>query len=270
MNYSGSIKVYVGPMFSGKTSAILDDYVRYSIGKKKCLFVKYCQDNRYKDSYTHDKKYQFVINSSDNKCLPNGLKFNEISCAHLYEIDNIVNNFDVVVIDEIQFFEDNYIFCEKWANQGLIIRAAGLISTYERKIFEGMEKLLPKAEEIEFKYAVCEDNGRNAEFTSRTINENNVILIGGKEAYKPTDRINYFSLMSDEKKFTYLLEQFDYFKIIYQNANNIEITVNCSELENYIMNLVNSNENNFNFLDILLKFKIIEVPTIEVSNIKNC
>lgn len=253
MSFSGSIKLYVGPMFSGKTSIILDEYMRYSIGKKKCLFVKYCDDNRYTDSYTHDKKYQF--NTTNNiKTMPNGTDFNEVVCKYLYEIDNIVNNFDVILIDEVQFFKDNYIFCEKWANQGLIIRAAGLISTYERKIFNGMEKLIPKVEQIEFKYAVCENSGKNAEFTSRITDSNEEIIIAGADVYKPTDRPTYFKLLSEDKKFMQVLEQFDYFKDIYQKANNIELVLNCVELENYIMKKIKSDDFNFNFPDMLMKF----------------
>lgn len=255
MNFSGSLKIYIGPMFSGKTSAILDEYIRFSIGKKKCLYVKYQNDIRYNDSYTHDKKYQFVTKLSE-KCMPNGIKFNEKCCKYLYDIDNIVNNFDVIIIDEVQFFKDNYIFCEKWANQGLIIRAAGLIGTYERNIFDGMEKLLPKAEEIEVKQAICEDSGKNAQFTSRIVDKNELFLIGGSESYKPTNRETYFSLMSDEKKFIYILEQFDYFKILYQNENKIEINVNYIKLEQHIKDIINKKKTNFNFLEMMFEFQI--------------
>lgn len=255
MNKFGSLKIYIGPMFSGKTSIIMDEYMRYTIGGKKCLFVKYSNDIRFVDSYTHDRKYQF-INNNNEKYLPNNMIFNEIKCLHLFEIDNFVNDYDVIIIDEIQFFEDNYIFCEKWANQGMIVRVAGLISTYERKMFVGMEKLLPKAEEIEYKYAVCENSGKNAEFTSRIVNNENIILIGGLESYKPVDRQTYFKLLENNKKFEYMLDQFDQFKIIYQKVNNLNYDVDCIKLEKIIQDNININNYNINFLNIINELKL--------------
>ena len=46
-NYSGSIDVIYGPMFSGKSSELMKEVRRATIAKKKCLVVNYTFDNRY-------------------------------------------------------------------------------------------------------------------------------------------------------------------------------------------------------------------------------
>ena len=45
----GIIRLYIGPMFSGKTSTLIESYTRHSIGNRKCLLVKHNFDDRYSD-----------------------------------------------------------------------------------------------------------------------------------------------------------------------------------------------------------------------------
>ena len=57
----GKIIGYLGPMFSGKTSRLLDSYERQIIAKKRALLFKPKMDNRYSESSvtTHTgKDYQ--------------------------------------------------------------------------------------------------------------------------------------------------------------------------------------------------------------------
>ena len=179
---SGYIKLYVGPMFSGKTTSILEAYTRHSIGGRKCILVKYENDNRYSKSQivTHSK-----IESNDK---------NIINCKYLHDIEDIIQNYDVICIDEVQFYEDADIFCDKWANEGKIIEACGLIGTYSKDYFEVMARLLPKAESIIFKKAVCKSTGKNASFTLRKIEDDRTILIGSDDMYDAVDRETYNKL----------------------------------------------------------------------------
>ena len=59
-NYSGSIDVIFGPMFSGKTTELIRLVKRFGHARKKCLIVNYANDNRYSDEemlFTHDKYF---------------------------------------------------------------------------------------------------------------------------------------------------------------------------------------------------------------------
>lgn len=52
------IELILGPMFSGKSSELLQKVRRLEISKKKCLVLNYTHDNRYSDQdvmSTHDK-----------------------------------------------------------------------------------------------------------------------------------------------------------------------------------------------------------------------
>jgi thymidine kinase len=207
--YSGFIRLYMGPMFSGKTSALLEAYTRHTIAKRKCLLVKYIGDTRYdvKNIVSHDGK---KIESSCN-------------CKLLYEIDNIVNNYQVICIDEIQFFQDAPIFCDKWANEGLIVELAGLSGTYLREEFPVISQLIPLAEEIHKKTAICVQTGKDAQYTFRLSDDNTTVVIGGLDKYTPMDRVTFFENSQPDKILNYHKNNFRKFAEIYCSANKITI-----------------------------------------------
>jgi len=45
--HKGQIKLFLGPMFSGKTSALINEIRRQSFAKKQILVIKFSHDNRY-------------------------------------------------------------------------------------------------------------------------------------------------------------------------------------------------------------------------------
>ena len=174
---NGKINLIIGPMYSGKSTTLLTRYNRYEIAKKKCLLVKFSGDNRYDQNkiITHSK-----------------IERNATSCTRLNQLDNIISQYDVVCIDEIQFYEDAHIMCEKWANQGIIVEACGLNGDFQRKPFDQISLLIPLAEDIEHMKAVDETTGSDAPFTKRLTNQLEQQLIGGIETYKASDRESYF------------------------------------------------------------------------------
>lgn len=195
-NFKGKIHLILGPMFSSKTTCLLMRFKRYQLGGKKCLMVKYKKDIRY-DEYkvvTHD------LVKNDAKI-----------CEYLYEIDDIVNNFDVICIDEIQFYHDAYIFCDKWANSGLILELCGLNGTFDRKPFKIISELIPLVYNITFLTSVCKESGEDGIYSLRLVDDNIETLIGGSELYKATDRTTYFKNINlDKYKLDIIL---DFFKI---------------------------------------------------------
>ena len=99
------------------------------------------------------------------------------------------------------FWQEKYysFYCEKWANCNKTVICAGLIGTYQRTIFDVVSKLIPRSEYIFIKNAICKDTGKTASFSERLIkSNNNEVLIGGIETYKPVDRKTFFNDMSNE------------------------------------------------------------------------
>lgn len=88
--FEGSIHVIIGPMFSGKTTELIRRVRRHVTAAKKCLLVKYKGDNRYTEDpllSTHDQTRMAAK-----------------AVSALVEIANAAWHYDVIAIDEGQFF----------------------------------------------------------------------------------------------------------------------------------------------------------------------
>lgn len=176
----GSFELILGCMFSGKTSELINKYDRYSIGGKSCLMIKYKGDTRY-------SQHEVVTH--------NGIKINAITCEVLHDIEcmSILSGYQVVCIDEIQFYKDAHIYCDKWANDGKIVIASGLSGTSERKPFDIISLLVPIADKIRFKQAITRENGNDASFSDSKVEKTSEKLIGGADKYRAVDRETYFA-----------------------------------------------------------------------------
>eukprot|EP00943_MAST-04B_sp_MAST-4B-sp1_P003246 g3246.t1 len=177
---SGRIDLIIGPMFSGKSTELLRRVRRYKYAGKNCLVLKYAKDKRYSENtvVTHD-----LTNS-----LPalNVSKLNEVSLD-----EN--KPYDVIGIDEGQFFPDLYEFTEKAANLGMVVILAALDGDFQRKPFGRICELVPKAESVTKLSAVCTSCKNNsASFTQRTTSDTAQEVIGGAEMYRPVCRKCFF------------------------------------------------------------------------------
>ena len=183
-----SFTLILGCMFSGKTSELIARYDSYTLAGKSCLMIKYIGDNRY---------------SSTDVITHNGIKVTAYKCENLWELEcnNVLNTYDIICIDEVQFYSDAHIYCDKWATDGKIVIASGLNGTSERKPFKIISKLVPKADNIIFKTAICRESGCDASFSDSKVVKTEEKLIGGAETYRAVDRKTYFSSGSRLKKY---------------------------------------------------------------------
>jgi thymidine kinase len=176
----GKLNLIMGPMFSGKSTILLTRYRRYQIAGKKCLLIKYAKDNRYTDSeemlVTHDQ-----------------ISYRATSCNKLAEVHDFVQDYDVICIDEIQFYEDASHYCDLWANSNKIVEVCGLNGDYLRKPFEQISLLVPLADDISFVTAVCKATGKDACFTMRLSDEKEQEVIGSTDKYQAVSRERYLT-----------------------------------------------------------------------------
>ena len=86
----GSIDLVIGPMFSGKTTELIRRVRRHVTAAKKCLLVKYRGDNR----YTEDP----LLSTHDHT------RMAAKAVSALAEVANAAWHYDVIAIDEGQFF----------------------------------------------------------------------------------------------------------------------------------------------------------------------
>lgn len=118
-----------------------------------------------------------------------------VKARTLAEVNEMVAQFDVVAIDEGQFFEDIVEITDKWANQGKIVVVAALDATFERKVraanqpFGRVCELVAIAETVQKLSAVCLSCSEWAYFTLKLDgSRKDVTDIGGIEKYHPVCR----------------------------------------------------------------------------------
>jgi thymidine kinase len=168
-----SITTIVGPMFSGKTSELFRLAGRHVLSNEDVVMFKYAKDKRYRKrlASSHDRiTFKAIPVTSFNGVIP---------C----EIHG-----SVICIDEGQFIDGLVEFCDKMANQGKHVYVAGLNSTFERKPFDKMSKLMACAEESIHLSAICALCHKEAQFTRRISNSTALEEIGGAESYIPCCR----------------------------------------------------------------------------------
>src|SRR5690554_1555032 len=177
----GSIEVVCGPMFAGKTEELIRRIRRLEIAKQKFLVFKPAVDNRYSNDeiVSHNNNSKNAINVKDSS---------EI-------LKHIIDDVQVVIIDEAQFFDDGVVeIVDRLADQGKRVIVGGLDRDFRGNPFGPMPKLLAIAEVVTKLTAICSVSGIPATRTQRLINgkpahyDDEIVLIGAKESYEPRAR----------------------------------------------------------------------------------
>jgi thymidine kinase len=174
MKTIGKLTVITGPMYSGKTTELLNFAEIYEIGKKKTLIFKPAIDTRYsaEDVVTHKfhKMPARVVKDS----------------TELFEYYNsLIKKPDAVFVDEVHFFDVELVdIAKKITLDGVDVYCAGLDMSYLWEPFETTAKLMALADDIIKKKAVCEVCGEYKATLSYKLKSNGGVFdVGGKDKY---------------------------------------------------------------------------------------
>jgi thymidine kinase len=181
----GSIEVITGCMFSGKTEELIRRVRRAIIARQKVKIFKSALDKRYspEDVVSHDANTIRSFPVTD----PNDI----LLSAH---------NFDVIGIDEAQFFDISLIdVCNKLANQGKRVIVAGLDLDFLGNPFGPMPALISIAEFVTKVHAICVCCGNLAHYSFRTAIDKSQIMLGSEETYQPLCRNCFLEAMKGTK-----------------------------------------------------------------------
>ena len=166
----GKIEVICGCMFSGKTEELIRRIRRAQIAKLSVVVFKPFIDSRY---------------STNEIVSHNNMKIESISLKSSMQIKNYSLDFDVIGIDEAQFFDKNILkVCQQLALNGKRVLIAGLDKDYRGLPFGSMPQLMCEADYLDKLRAICVKCSRSASFTKRISTEVDQVVIGELDKYE--------------------------------------------------------------------------------------
>ncbi|ORC89533.1 putative thymidine kinase [Trypanosoma theileri] len=174
----GHIELIIGPMFAGKTTELMRRVRRELFARRSCYIIKHSRDVRYnrESVSSHDR---LLLGAT-------------AAVAVLADVGDAWQSYDVVAVDEGQFFPDVVDFCSRAADAGKTVIVSALDGDYRRQPFDGICSLIPLAESVKKLSAVCMVcHERDASFTHRTVSCSARELIGGADMYIAACRMCY-------------------------------------------------------------------------------
>jgi thymidine kinase len=178
------ITIIVGSMFSEKSGELISRLNKAEVyGGKRVITFKPILDNRFGSSVIKSRTglQRTAINLETD--------INEMNYSLVIAM---ANEYDVVGIDEVQFFGGKIVeLIKELARQGKQVIVAGLNMDYEGEPFGKIGEILAIAHYRDTMYAICSCcKKRYAVYTQRLVNgepakkKGQKILIGDKEDYE--------------------------------------------------------------------------------------
>lgn len=191
----GYLEIIKGPMFSGKTTRILDIYKKYKFCDIQTMVINYSKDNRYSNE---------MLSSHDKIMIPciKALKLNDIVNLNrngsqeepaLYNTK--FNDSKAILINEGQFFSDIVewvtVAVEKYHKN---VYVCGLNTDFMRNKFGNWLELESISDNVVMLQSFCSNcKKRPAIFSHRLSNESEIEVIGS-DCYIPVCRKCYKTL----------------------------------------------------------------------------
>ncbi|QBF24052.1 thymidine kinase ['Catharanthus roseus' aster yellows phytoplasma] len=190
----GFIEVVCGPMFAGKTEALIQRSNQALQLNKKILSFKPRIDDRYsvkEEIVSHNQNTIPAILIDKSKDI---LPF-------------ITPEINVVIIDEAQFLDNDIVaIVDYLANCNIEVIISGLELDFCGKPFGPMPYLLAIADTVTKLTSICAISGKKANRTQRLIDgkpaQSNepIVLVGGKEYHEPRCRKHHCLADIDKTK----------------------------------------------------------------------
>ena len=174
----GWIECICGSIFSGKSEELLRLIKRGVIAKQKVLLFKPSIDNRYEENMvsTH-----------------NGNSYESVNIDKAEQIYNYIidKKYDIIGIDEVQFFDEKIVeVINKLADDGIRVIVAGLDMDFKAEPFHPMPEIMAVSEMVTKLHAVCNKCGKEASRSQRLIDgeparyDDPIVIIGASESYE--------------------------------------------------------------------------------------
>lgn len=174
----GTLELIIGPMFSGKTTRLIEIYNKYNRSSKKVIVINYVSDTRY---------HETMLSSHDRVTIP---------CVWADKLSTMLDKeefkqADVVLINEGQFFEDVYESVKYMVeSMDKKVYICGLDGDFQRNAFGSLLNLIPLCDNVTKLRSSCNSCNNDAIFSHR-ISDEKILVVIGSSNYVPLCRMCY-------------------------------------------------------------------------------
>lgn len=198
----GYLEIIKGPMFSGKTTRIMDIYKKYTFCDIKTMVINYEKDTRYSDDMlsSHDQimipcikalTLNDVVNIADASAINTSSLPASVSGKHAIEFFEA----KAILINEGQFFADIVewvrLAVEKYHKNVYI---CGLNSDFKRQKFGNWLELEAISDNVILLHSFCSKCKRRPAIFSHRLSKEREIEVIGSDCYIPVCRKCYNAL----------------------------------------------------------------------------
>ena len=193
---SGYLELILGPMFSGKTSRLVEIYKQCKFCNISVAVINHSIDTRYDNELlsTHDKIKIPCIQTEKLMDIWLNIPIENSECENISRLkDKLkIGTSDTILINEGQFFPDLLEFVNNLLHIGKNVYICGLDGDFERKKFGQILDLIPICDKVTKLTSLCSlcKNGKPGIFSMRLTNEKEQTVVGS-DNYIPVCRKCY-------------------------------------------------------------------------------
>ena len=170
---TGYLEIILGPMFSGKTTKLVEIYNRYTKYSIPVCVINHTFDN---ERYTDET----VMKTHNNVTIP-CITTRELTTVWNFIKEQNNNKYDIILINEGQFYDDLVEVVLDMLSHGKKIYVCGLDGDFKRNKFGCILDLIPYCDSVRKETSLCnlcKNDKKPAIFTQRLTNETQQTLIG--------------------------------------------------------------------------------------------
>ena len=191
MMCQGYLELIIGPMYAGKSTELIRNINKYKFLNEKMIAINHKINNRYGSE---------GISTHNNEIYDSCIILDKLTDFESYE------NFHetkIIIIEELQFFEDAYDTIVRWCDKyDKKVIAAGLDGDFQRESIGDVLRLIPHANKVSKMNSLCSicKDGTDAPFTRRIVASKNKTLVGSCEVYEAVCRKHYLEASNMKKE----------------------------------------------------------------------
>ena len=193
-NTTGYLELFIGSMYSGKTSKLLETYKQCKFCNIPVTIINHVIDDRYHNTMvsTHDQVMAPCLQACELNDIWTDNGYKKSSEKKDLWAHGAVRDSEVILINEGQFFNDLYDVVVDMLAHNKKIYICGLDGDFERKKFGQILDLIPLCDKVTKLTSLCSQckNGTPGIFSMRLTNETAQTIVGS-DNYIPVCRKCY-------------------------------------------------------------------------------